>query len=268
MRTTGIILTILICTNSYGQLDKLKGTWITPEQDLISINDTSTFGFVNSNKLSNRLLENKYVGLSINAGILNFREKYFNNDSTFADPYDLKISYLDNNTLKVIPISSLSKKFFQNRTIIKFKRQESVVDNSIKFEKLSYHTTPCFGNCPIIDLQIDNKKKIYLKGEFFNETRLFEKDSLRSGQFIGVLTDTLYFELIRLLKTCNLRTLKFNDNLVVDAPEITLIIYFNRLRKYLKSYDPPFIIDDLLIFLNNIDKNSHLTRTVDNLDFE
>jgi len=268
MRATITILTILICTTSYGQLEKLRGTWITPEQDLIFIGDTLNNGFINSNKLSNRLLENKYVGLNIHGDTLNFQDIYLYNDSIFRDPFDFKIILNDKKSLVVKPISRFSKRFFQDRILIKFTRQEFTTDTTIKFEKIVYHNDgDCFMSCPRIYLEIDHKKNIYLEAEYFKND--FKRDSLLSGNFTGILSKTMYFELIHLIQTCNLRTLSFDDNINIDdAPQRTMIIYFNGQRKYLMSKDPPFIVDDLIKFLENVNIRAQLTRTYIQKEFE
>ena len=123
----------------------------------------------------------------------------------------------------------------------------------------SHHTTTCYGTCPKIDLEIDSNRNIYLSGEFYKAYGLI--DTAMSGKFVGKLTDTLYNELINILKTSNLRSLYFPEAEGMDGSTKTLIIYYNGQRKYLKSMFPPTIAERLILFLYRIRKIAVMTRT-------
>jgi len=263
------ILIIFVWTNSYGQFDKLKGTWISSSQDLICIRDTNTIYEYNGNVISNKS-ENNSCQLSIQFDTLKFFDFYGYRDSTFKDPYFLKILYQSDSILIVRPITNFSRNFFQNRESIKFVRQEYSIDTTIIFEKIVYHTTndclhPYY--CPEINMQIDNHKNVYLDGVFYKEN--YEIDSNYTGQFTGTLTNQFYDELINLIRTCNLKTLTFSDKWYADdSPERTFIIYFNGQRKYLKSTVPPRIVDRLIEFLDIINSRIDLKRTNEKINLE
>jgi len=269
MKTAITLLIIFICTSTYGQFDKLKGIWITSDQDLISIKEDDGIIW---GKLSNKLFEDKWTELypSTCLDSLKFYYKYIFKGSSFSEPYFFKILNITDTFLIVKPITDFSMKFFQNRDTIKFVRQEYAIDTSFKFEKIIYHTTnDCFSDihCPVINLQIDNKKHIYFEGEFKKEN--YKIDNKHTGQFTGTLSNQLYNELIHLLQTCNVRTLTFDNNWYSDdSPERTFIIYFNGQRKYLKSTVPPFIVDSLIEFLDTINLRLHLIRTNEKLNLE
>lgn len=203
---------------------------------------------------------------------LSFQKQYYssatNYEKLYIDRYDLIILKQTDTSITVRPSSDLSKKFFNKRSSLTFIKQEFNKDKSIKFDKIIYHTTSCFGSCPTIDLEITNDRNIYLKGEFYKENSMYEIDSLESGQFIGKMNDTLYNELINILQTCNLRTLAFPEIHGADAPVTTLIIYYNGQRKYLKSMFPPTIADKLIEFLYLINTKADLTRTNENRTIE
>ena len=263
MRTVITICTILIWTTAYGQFDKFKGTWISSSSDVMVINDTIN-EYDNSNMLCTA---NKDEGMAfyLFGDTLSFQKKYYssatNYEKLYIDRYDLIVLKQTDTSITVRPSSKLSKKFFDNRTNITFIKQEFNKDKSIIFEKIVYHTTNCFGSCPIIDMEIDSNRNVYLKGEFYKDGLGFEIDSIRSGQFAGKLNDTLYNELIDILQTCNLKTLVFREALCCDAPITTLIIYYNGQRKYFKSMFPPTIADELIIFLYFVNEKADLTKT-------
>jgi len=255
------ILTVLICNISYGQFDKLKGTWISSSNDVMVINDTINT-YYNSNMLcTSEKDEGMHFYLIDNT--LSFQKQYYispNHTKMYIDKYDFAIIKQTYSTLIVKPTSKLSKEFFKYRQSLKFIKQEYNVDETISFEKIIYHTTICFGTCPIIDLEIDSNKNVYLSGEFYKEGYL-GIDSIKSGQFVGVLSDSLYNELLNILKTCNLRTLNFREADCCDGPITTLIIYYNGQRKYLKSMFPPTIADKLINFMYLLRDRAILTRT-------
>jgi len=263
LRTTLAILTILIWTTSYGQFDKFKGTWISSTRDVMVINDTLN-KYDNSNMLCTA---DKDEGMAfyLIGDTFSFQKQYYssatNYEKLYVDRYDLVIAKRTDTSLTVRPTSFLSKKFFNKRASITFIKQEFNRDESIIFEKIIYHTTSCFGSCPTIDLEIRNDKSVYLKGQFYKDNSMFEIDSIKSGLFKGKLNDTLYAELIDILQTCNLKTLTFPERQGADAPVTTLIIYYNRQRKYLNSMFPPTIADKLIEFLYLINTKVDLTRT-------
>jgi len=260
MKKIFTILIIFIWTNSFGQFDKLKGTWISSDQDLISIEEADGIIW---GKLSNKF-ENNWTELDSSSCIDSL--KFFENNK----PYFFKIISKTDTFLIIKPISDYSYKFFQYRDTIKFIRQEHTIDTTIKFEKIVYHTTddcltPFY--CPEINLQIDNTKNIYFNGVFYKEN--YEIDSNYTGQFTGKLNNQIYDELIHFIRTCNLRTLTFSDKWFADdSPERTFIIYFNGQRKYLKSTVPPFIVDKLIEFLDTINSRIDLIRTREKRNLE
>ena len=258
------ILTILICTTSYGQFDKLKGTWISSSNDVMKItviNDSINQSNSNSLCTANKDMTTQFY---LFGDTLSFQLRYYiypNYEKLYISRYDLIVLTQTDTSITVKPSSKLSKQFFNNRTNITFIKQEFNKDKSIIFKKIVYHTTNCYGSCPIIDIEIDNNKNVYLKGEFYKDMMGFYVDSIKSGQFAGKLNDTLYNELIDILQTCNLKTLTFPEADCCDAPITTLIIYYNGKRKYLKSMFPPTISSKLIDFLYFVNEKADLTRT-------
>ena len=259
MRIIITTLMILIWTISYGQFEKYKGTWISDSQDVMIINDTIK-AFNVSNKLcdGNRRIEG---GFQLLGDTLRFLYYYSTTDfnQSYIDSYDLIVSELTDTSITITPSSDLSAKFLNERTNIKFIKQEFNRDKSIVFEKIIYHSSKCYWNCPIIDLEITSDKNIYFAGRFYKG--IYGFDHAKSGHFTGMLSDSLYNELIDILQTCNLRTLTFPSRSGADAPIVTLIIYYNGQKKCLYSMFPPAITDRLIDFLHHINERVSLTRT-------
>jgi len=271
LKTLLIISTFLICTRSYSQLDRLKGIWITPAQELIQIADTGDLK--NANYLSNSKLSDENFELYIYGDTFSFQKRYYssatNYEKLYVDRYDLKVIKSSDTSFVARPVSSFSKKFFQDKPELTFTKQEFAIDTAIKFDKIIFHTTECFGTCPVYHLQVDKSKKVKLYTEVVYKPRNgFQTDTASQGYFIGQLSDTTFEKLIKAIQTCNLRTLKMNNALCCDGSISTIIVYFNGQRKYFKTMFPPTIANELIKTLYDICEEGGLTKTFDKFKIE
>lgn len=174
----------------------------------------------------------------------------------------MKVIKSNDTVIIVKPVSKLSKQFLQNRTSIAFKRQSSAIDTSIKFEKIIFHTTECFGTCPVYHLQVDNSKQIKLNAQVVYKPRSgYQTDTASQGYFKGQLSDTTFGKLIKAIQSCNLRTLKMSNALCCDGSVSTIIIYFNGQRKYFKTMFPPTIANELIKTLYGICEEGGLVKS-------
>jgi len=142
---------------------------------------------------------------------------------------------------------------------------EKKSDTSFKLNKIIFHTSTCLGLCPVYHLQIDNNRQfklfaetVYRKGSKVSERII---DVNKTGYFTGTVSKDKYKKLIKQLQLCNIDTLTFEDVTCCDAPLITIIVYYNGKRKYLKSMFPPDSADDLITTLNDICEKSNLHRS-------
>lgn len=269
-----ILLTILIGLLGFtvkAQLNNYIGTWITPENELIEIRDT-TNKYGNSNHIGTKLRDE---GMSIYLldDTLSFQERYYSSATNFKKlyikRYDLRVIKLTDSVLAVEPVSDLSQIFFKQKKELTFTRQEYAVDNDIKFEKLMFHTSDCFGTCPTFHLEIDSLKnaKLFIE-EIFKKNLEFNIDSSQIGYYKGKLNKEDYEELIHLLKTCNLKSLEFNEATCCDGSIISIIVYFNGQRKYLMSMFPPVISNRLINHLYKICKTNSFKKTTEQFEIE
>jgi hypothetical protein len=266
MRLILYILAFLFGTISFAQLSLLKGTWINSTNDLILIHDTVSFD--NSNYLENKR-GNKDFLLYLFGDTLSFQDQYYssrnNCEKLYIDRYDLKIISCTEKSIVIRPVSDLSQSFFGHETEMTFTKQPFLKDDLIDFEKVIFHTSRCFGTCPIYHLQIDNKRQVKLFAEevFSNTNEIFayNDDTAKMGHFEGILSENTYTELVNELKTCNIDSLNFDGSMCCDGTIITIIIYYNGERKYLKSMFPPIMANSLISCLYNICRNTPLART-------
>jgi len=138
-------------------------------------------------------------------------------------------------------------------------------DDSFKLEKIIFHTSTCLGLCPAYHLQINSDRQFKLFAETVfvegSKTSEHKNDINKTGYFTGTVSSSNYKKLIRQLQSCNLDTLTFEDVTCCDAPLVTIIVYYNGKRKYLKSMFPPESTNDLINTLNDICENSELYRS-------
>ena len=138
--------------------------------------------------------------------------------------------------------------------------------DKLNLSKLIFHSSRCNGLCPKFDIEIDSTKNIFVNREYFKTKS--EIDKKVSGQFKGVLTDEDFNKLLGLLKDINLETLTFPKSGLMDGVEITIIVYYNGQRKYLKSSEPPGIAKNLIAFLTSLGDNKRLPATNQPKDIE
>jgi hypothetical protein len=261
IRTVFFVLAMLIENTSWGQIENFNGTWISKSNDVLFINDP-----LFSTKLCNDYREEE-AEVYLLGDTLSFQYQFYSSHTNFeklyTDRYDLLISKLTDSSFIAVPTSKLSKEFFDNRSSITFIKQGFNKDKSFHLEKIIYHTTSCYGSCPVIDLEIQNNKNLYLNGRFYRNKSMYDIDSTKSGNFYGKLNDTVYLELIDILKTLDFKNFNFPERLGADAPIKTLIVYHNGRRKYFKSMFPPAILYRLLAFLQHIGEHTSLIRTND-----
>lgn len=264
-----IILNFLIYVSSFAQLRIYEGIWVSEDNETISIHDTISM----SNSLINNNLVIEDFYFQIKSDTLSFQQNYYDriNDEVILKRsyFDFKIVNRNDSLLFLIPITDNAQTFFNKSTIMKFKRQDLIKNDDINFEKLVFHTSSCYGSCPIIHLQINADRKIKLNAHFYEFGRsLVEKEEI-SGNFIGELDVATYNEFINILTQSRINTYNItNDRLCCDGSVKTIITYFNNKRNYVKTMFAPKILDNLILFLYELNTKVKLVRTNEYFDFE
>lgn len=249
---------LLIFILAFNQIDaqeneKLYGTWISKNNDVLTIKGEH----YNFNVMSTISRESQ-LKIKIQKDTLRFYSVYTSSRENFKvehlEKYDFKIENIDKAFLILRPLDSLSQNFFNTKESIKFVKQEYNIDKSINFEKVIFHSTRCYGTCPIIALEIDKDRNIYLDIKHYS-------DSSKNGQFEGKLTQKEYNSLLKILETSNIKSWEFPEIMGADAPIRTIILYYNGIRKYFKSMFPPTVSYELIGFLRNITDSPQLIKT-------
>jgi len=265
MKSCLVILFLVAFSGLFAQvtLSDLKGVWISKNADLVAFRSI-TNDFEDENIIGKA---EKEVNLNVylRGDILSFQKKYYtlesNFEKTMIDSFNLKIISKNATSIVLKPTSKSAASFFKTKRNITFTKQEFLKDTTIFFQKIVFHTTGCYGACPIIDLEINKEREIYLNGTFFKDFSMFDIDSTLSGQFKGVIDESLASRLTFLLQTCSLKNLKVNENLEPEMAVTSLIIYFNDEKRAFKFNTTPAILTELIDFLTLINQEVNLTRT-------
>jgi hypothetical protein len=265
MKKAFLILFIIAITNLFSQvtLSDLKGVWISKKADLFAIQNI-TNDFEDENIIGKDLKEVN-LNVFLRGDIISFQKKYYTEESNFEksmiDSFDLKVVSKNATSVVLKPYSKSSINFFKTKKNITFTKQDFNIDPSIVFQKIVFHPTGCYGACPIIDLEINKENELYLNGTFFKDFSMFDIDSTLSGQFKGIIDESTQKRLSFLLQTCNLKTLKVNENLEPEMAVTSMIVYFNDEKRAFKFNTTPAILTELVYFLTTINQEVNLNRT-------
>lgn len=268
--TIAFIVAISSCqNNSEINFSKLQGKWINTSNDYMEIRDSIT----NGNYIGNRVgTIGKYF--QIFGDTLSFQDRYTSSEDNYStkrvDRYNFKINALTDTTISISPITELGNELFKKDSIL-LVRQEYAIDKSIEFEKIIFHTTYCYGHCPIYHLEVnkDGKTKLYKEKVYKKSNRnSYSVDSINMGHYSGSIPKPNLKKLEHHIQTCNLDNLEFDGQLCCDGSIVTLIIEYNGKRKYLKDMFPPRIAGNLIDHLYRICEEADLTKTNDTFEFE
>jgi len=268
MKKILLLILVLFYNLSFGQLEKLKGTWISEENELISIVEK------NSSKLTSKINSNDFY-LKIKSDTLSFQSKYYTSADNYkkmiVDRYDLKILNLNDSLLIAKPISNFSKEFFGSENIITFKNQKYINDKTFMFDKLVFHTSSCFGSCPIINLEIASDRNIKINREYIKDRTESKKDFEKSGNFIGKIPEIEFKKLIELIIKSKITTLKDtedNNMFCCDGAIKTIILYHNGKRNYFKAMFEHEMVTELINFLYQISGKMEMEKVSEEFKFE
>lgn len=254
MRILKIMCIVFLFMNTPAGAQVLKGSWLTDANEQLFITDITSNEY--DNHFSKPRYHAEYFRLYIVGDTLSFRNSYTSSRTNYkvryVDRYDLKIIKFTDSLLVVSPASDFSKNYFNNQQQLRFHRQDHMVDTTLHFEKIIFHTDFCYGTCNVYHLQVNEAGTFRLHRAFMYKNKTYYRDSAAEGYFSGQLPDSLFQPMLHALRTINLRNLYMDTILCCDAPVRTIIVYFNGQRKYFKTAFPPRLMDRLIIALYNI----------------
>jgi len=264
------LIIILYCNFSFSQIKEFKGKWISDENEMISFNSE----YDNQSSLTSKIRSDDFY-LEVNNDTLSFQSRYYTSDDDYkkmiVDKYDFKILKINDSLLTIKPISKFAITFFGNDNPIVFKNQKFITNKNFEFEKIIFHTSSCFGSCPVIHLEIlkDGTFKLNMpsyKKRLYNST---EDESSRN--FTGKLKDTDLKELKDLIVKSRITTFedtKKGTMFCCDGAIKTIILYHNGKRNYFKAMFEPKLFQELITFLYQVHKKTDLKKTDEQFKFE
>jgi hypothetical protein len=265
-----IFVSIFFITSNFcfGQTERLRGNWISEENEMISFIENLD----KKHTLTSKTFNDNFF-LEIYSDTLSFQSRYYTSaddyEKMIIDRFDLKVLKNNDSLLIVIPVSDFSKKFFGSENSITFKNQEYIFDKSFEFEKLEFHASTCFGSCPQINLIIDSEGFIKANNTYYSDFNGNEVDEEKSGNFKGKLDNSYLMELEDLLIKSKIGTIKINENtLCCDGVTKTIIVYYSNKRVYIETMFEPRILGELISFLYDLSSKITLKRVEDIFEFE
>lgn len=146
-------------------------------------------------------------------------------------------------------------------------------NKEIKFDKIIFHSSACFGMCNTYHLEIDSTKKVFLfvQEKYNNDAEPFISYNLEDssmGYFKGMMDDCTFLKITKAFQKVGIDSLEFPEVLCCDGQVITIIAYYNGKRKYLKSMIPPEKSYQLINVLMRFCNHHSLPRTKDTFKIE
>jgi hypothetical protein len=141
--------------------------------------------------------------------------------------------------------------------------------HTVAFEKLVFHTSRCFGECPIYHLQVNSDKTLFLVKEhsYRNAKQSsIAKDSVKGENFKGVVSDANFKILLKELAATD--TITFKGRNCCDGSIKTIITHYNGKRKYIKTMFPPKEADKLIAVLYAICTDKNIVPTTEKFRIE
>jgi hypothetical protein len=142
-----------------------------------------------------------------------------------------------------------------------------------KFEKITFHTSKCFGTCPEYHLELKQNRKIKLYIEkAYKDHKL---DTEKIGFYRGKLNKETYNEFLSILKKIDLEKsgiesppIEANTIILREGSQLTLILYFDNERKPIKYIYPAGLWQELMSFLYKIADDKNLLKVNEEIEIE
>ena len=258
--------------SSQKKLEELKGRWISSNNEMLIINDFEK----SQNFLLNKEFEENNYYIEILKDTISFQHRYYTSDDNFeklfADKYNLKILKFSDSVLKVIPVSNLSQDFFSTKKPINFYKNGINLNGTIDFQKITFTTSTCYGNCPELKMNIFSDGRVELNAVYFDDS-VYTINKRKSGNFTANLGKQKLLRLKYNLKLSRVNQFELipedSMSLCCDGALKEMIIEFNdgKKHKYITMFEP-VIIFPLIDFLYDLPNQLILKRSKEQFEFE
>lgn len=143
-------------------------------------------------------------------------------------------------------------------------QQASNASDNFDLQKLTFHSSPCFGFCPDISMNVYDNRTVELSiTKYKGKGAPGEK-----GTFKGKMSKKEYNTLLTYLQEINWKTIEFSKEMCCDAPIRSLILNYNGETRKFRAMFPPESTQKLFDFLRNYAENNKLPASNEPLEFE
>ncbi len=134
------------------------------------------------------------------------------------------------NAAKIISITSMSLKLnFDKAIILEFSKQNNIKNANDDFDKIIISKSPCFGSCPINDIEINENGNVVYYGGHWN---------LKNGFFKSKITTQKFNEIKSSFKQTNFLELNndYSANWTDDQEVTVTFVKGNKILKTIRDY--------------------------------
>jgi hypothetical protein len=177
------------------------------------------------------------------------------------DRYKFLIQHINHKKLTLVPVDSNARRVAP-KSVYHFKNMAYSIDPKFHFTKLTFQSSMCYGECPVLLIEIDHEGNYFLLGgEYAEPFKGYFKGRLNAGQLV---------QLNRILQQSQLKRMYTWQQriVVVDAQDYFISIYSNQKPLYIHTNWPPLNIKALIGFLMASYKNLALVPDPDKHKFE
>ena len=260
---TVISLCLVITVNAQYKSDSIlltKTEWVTKNLDYLRFfKDSVVYNLDETKQQLMFDLKNKK---------LSFKVKYRVGGANIkTEEFNFKIKQLQKDKLVIVPIDKeedLRKKNYSRLNANPFLKEEQLIFynrgeliSRVKFKKITFHASTCFGTCPSMSVEINNDGTVFYRG------RIYTKEF--TGNFIGKLSAKDFYQLRKIVNRSQLPALdqkwkqKSKPN---DTPRYNYIVELEDGRLIeMNTNDQHPILDKLSEYFLNIPEIAELVKT-------
>jgi len=149
----------------------------------------------------------------------------------------------------------------------------SAQKTNLRFKKIIFHTSSCFGTCPEYHLELNKKKEIKLHIEKAYQKR--EIDTAKMGYYKGKITTEVYKEFLSILNRLDIEKSGIiepyrapNTFFLREGSQLSLILYVNNKRKPMIYFYPAGIHIELMTYLYKLTNDKNLYKEKEKFEIE
>jgi len=248
MRLILTLIGVLTCSFALSQEVALEKLWIGEDNNYLKVDkDAVRIEYINEYQGKRNDIKHAY-----NYFLIGDTLRIVEPEVHGSTNHDFIIKLLTKDELKLISLTPNSRILAFTgipRKELTFQSQQEIYTDTINFQKILFSSTTCYGTCPAMSFQIDNKKLMKFSGD---------KYAVKQGSYAAILPDQLYGELLKIIAISDLDKLEDLGNFNVDAATYKLEVHYNNKVKFIKTAFVPYVTNKLLNFLLEVPQKVEL----------